>query len=162
MSHDSNSTTSRRTILKTSAAGAGIVAAGVITNSAAIAALDTGDLDGKTIDFGSETVELGDLDVLVDSSGTGDEHVAVEGKGEYAIVVFADDVVVEHGDVTVTIAETELSDSRAFYLEGSVDTDSDVDAKRYVEFVVDGVEMIATDVLGTDVDVFLNADEEDA
>ena len=140
-----------------------MVAGGMIANSGSVAALDTELLDDTDVlEIGTIEVDTADLEVLAEGDGSSCEGVTVEGRGEYAFVVFADAVTVKYGDVDITVDETSVSDSRAFYIEGSVDGDSDVDAEKYVEFVVEGVEMIASDVLGTDVDVFLDADEEDA
>lgn len=164
MSDSSDHDESRRTVLKKSVAGASIVTGGLIASSGSGAALDTNLLDDGTdiIEIGDIEVDVEELDVLAEGDGSGSELVTVEGRGEYAFVVFADDITLEHGNVDLTVDDTSFSDSRAFYVEGSVDGDSPVDVEQYVEFVVEGVEMIATDVLGTDVDVFLDADEEDS
>ena len=164
MSGDETRGESRRTVLKKGAVGAGAVAGGLVATGGSGAALDTDDLSDLSgiVEIGDVEVDLEEVDVLSEGDGSDDELVTVRGRGEYAFVVFADDITLEHGNVSITVADTSISDSRAFYIEGTVDADSPVDAEQYVAFVVEGVEMIATDVLGTDVDVFLDADEEDA
>lgn len=157
-----NTDESRRTVLKKSAVGASLVAGGLIASSGSAAADDGDDclcdLPG-VIEIGDVDVDLTDVEVLEEGDSSSDTLIRVEGRGEYAFAVFADDITVEYGDVDITVADTTISDSDEFYVEGSVDADSDVDAEQYVEFVVEGVEMIAADVLGTDVDVFLDGDQ---